>query len=292
MTGLMAADASARSQGDERASLPDHAAISLRGVTKSFGTHTVLDDVSFDVPRDGITAILGPSGTGKSVLLNMIIGIDEPEKGQVYIEGEPIVGMRHGDLMRVRRSLGVLFQDGALFGSMSLYDNLAFPLREHTDKSEDEIRDIVFTKADMVGLLAHLEKMPGAVSGGMRKRAGLARALALDPQIVFFDEPDSGLDPVRVAHLDDLMRAVQAQTGCTFFVITHNIESVRRTADTIGMLYRSKLVAFGAADEVLENDRPTVRQFLSGSSRGPIGMDEMVDAEWDEEPAPTSTETL
>nr|WP_278256323.1 ATP-binding cassette domain-containing protein [Nocardioides convexus] len=137
------------------------------------------------------------------MLLNTIIGMYPPEKGQIYVDGEPIVGMRHRDLMRVRRKFGVLFQDGALFGSISLYDNIAFPLREHTDLTEAQVREVVHTKADMVGLVKHLDKMPGEVSGGMKKRAGLARALALEPEIVFFDEPDSGLDPVRVAHLDE-----------------------------------------------------------------------------------------
>ncbi|WP_436698472.1 ABC transporter ATP-binding protein [Nocardioides sp. BYT-33-1] len=279
-----AADAAAGNTEIDAASsagiAPD-AVIALRGVSKSFGPMQVLDDVSFDVARGQITSVLGPSGTGKSVLLNTIIGMYPPEQGQIYVDGEPIVGMRHRDLMRVRRKFGVLFQDGALFGSISLYDNIAFPLREHTDLSEEQVREIVHTKADMVGLVKHLGKMPGEVSGGMKKRAGLARALALDPEIVFFDEPDSGLDPVRVAHLDDLMKSVQAVTGCTFFVITHNIDSVRRTADHIGMLFRSKLVAFGPADEVLASDRPIVEQFFAGRARGPIGMDEMVDAETD-----------
>lgn len=268
----------ANGPGSEPARLGD-AVISLRGVSKRFGMLTVLDDVSFDVPRGQITAVLGPSGTGKSVLLNTIIGMLEPDAGQIYVDGEPIVGMRHRDMMRVRRKFGVLFQDGALFGSIDLYDNLAFPLREHTKLSEDEISEVVLRKADMVGLSKHLHKMPGEVSGGMKKRAGLARALALDPEIVFFDEPDSGLDPVRVAHLDELVKKVQAETGCTFFVITHNIDSVRRTADHIGMLFRSQLVAFGPTQDVLGSARPIVQQFFAGSARGPIGMDEMVDAE-------------
>ncbi|MCR1781797.1 ATP-binding cassette domain-containing protein [Nocardioides carbamazepini] len=280
-TAAAVAAANADRDAASAAGIAPDAVIALRGVSKSFGPMQVLDDVSFDVTRGQITSVLGPSGTGKSVLLNTIIGMYPPEQGQIYVDGEPIVGMRHRDLMRVRRKFGVLFQDGALFGSISLYDNIAFPLREHTDLTEEQVREIVHTKADMVGLVKHLGKMPGEVSGGMKKRAGLARALALDPEIVFFDEPDSGLDPVRVAHLDELMKSVQAVTGCTFFVITHNIDSVRRTADHIGMLFRSKLVAFGPADEVLASERPIVEQFFAGRARGPIGMDEMVDAEVD-----------
>ena len=254
------------------------AVIALRGVTKRFGSHTVLKNLTFDVPRGKISAVLGPSGTGKSVLLKNIIGLLRPEEGQIYVDGEPVVGIRHKDMLRIRRKFGVLFQDGALFGSMDIFDNIAFPLREHTNRSEREIKAVVMEKAEMVGMVAHLKKLPGEISGGMRKRAGLARALVLDPEIVFFDEPDSGLDPVRVAYLDELVRSVQRETGCTFFIITHNIDSVKRTADYIGMLYRSSLVRFGPAEHMFTSDRALVKQFLAGSSVGPIGMDEMVDA--------------
>lgn len=254
------------------------AVIALRGVTKRFGSHTVLKDLTFDVPRGKISAVLGPSGTGKSVLLKNIIGLLRPEEGQIFVDGEPIVGIRHKDMLRIRRKFGVLFQDGALFGSMDIFDNIAFPLREHTNRSEREVKALVMEKAEMVGMVAHLKKLPGEISGGMRKRAGLARALILDPEIVFFDEPDSGLDPVRVAYLDELVKSVQRETGCTFFIITHNIDSVKRTADYIGMLYRSSLVRFGPAKDMFVSDRALVKQFLAGSSVGPIGMDEMVDA--------------
>jgi phospholipid/cholesterol/gamma-HCH transport system ATP-binding protein len=158
---------------------------------------------------------------------------------------------------------------------MDLYDNIAFPLREHTRKSEKEIREIVLEKSDLVGLLDHMKKVPGEVSGGMKKRAGLARALVLDPEIVLFDEPDSGLDPVRVAYLDELVIDVQAKTGATFFIITHNIPSVMRTAEFIGVLFRSGLVKFASKDEMSTTDNKIIRQFLAGRAKGPIGMDEM-----------------
>jgi phospholipid/cholesterol/gamma-HCH transport system ATP-binding protein len=251
--------------------------ISVQGVSKRFGRHHVLQDVTFDVPRGNTTAILGPSGTGKSVLLKVIIGLLRPETGQVLVDGEPVVGVRERDLYRIRRKFGVLFQDGALFGSMSLYDNIAFPLREHTRKTESEIRRIVRSKAELVGLLDHLAKLPGEVSGGMRKRAGLARALVLDPEIILFDEPDSGLDPVRVAYLDDLIVTAQRETGATFFVITHNITSVMRTADYLGLLFRSRLVAFGSKATMTSSNDPIVRQFIEGRAEGPISMDEMAE---------------
>jgi phospholipid/cholesterol/gamma-HCH transport system ATP-binding protein len=260
----------------------EEAIISLRGVTKSFGSHTVLQDITFDVPKGRITAIMGPSGTGKSVLLKNIIGLLRPDAGEIWVDGENIVGMSEKELYRVRRKFGVLFQDGALFGSMDLFDNIAFPLREHTKKTEREVREIVLEKAGMVGLLDHLKKVPGEVSGGMKKRAGLARALVLDPEIVLFDEPDSGLDPVRVAYLDELVVKVQEETSATFFIITHNIPSVMRTAEYIGVLFRSGLVKFSSKKDMTTSDNRIIKQFLSGMAKGPIGMDEMSDEGDDE----------
>jgi phospholipid/cholesterol/gamma-HCH transport system ATP-binding protein len=268
---------------------PPPGIIQLRGVSKRFGSHQVLKDISFDVPKGRVTAVMGPSGTGKSVLLKNVIGLLTPEEGEIWVDGEQIVGMREKDLYRVRRKFGVLFQDGALFGSMNLYDNIAFPLREHTKKNEREIRDIVLEKSDLVGLLDHMKKTPGEVSGGMKKRAGLARALVMDPEIVLFDEPDSGLDPVRVAYLDELVVDVQNRTGATVLIITHNIASVMRTTEYIAVLFRAGLVKFASKPEMLASDNRIIRQFLAGKSKGPIGMDEMaqgdvdVDAEDDDE---------
>ena len=251
------------------------AIISLRGVTKRFGSHTVLEDISFDIPKGKISAIMGPSGTGKSVLLKNIIGLLRPEAGEIWVDGEETVRMGEKDLYRIRRKFGVLFQDGALFGSMNMFDNTAFPLREHTKKSEKEIREQTLNKLEMVGMLDHLKKFPGEVSGGMRKRAGLARALVMDPEMLFFDEPDSGLDPVRVSYLDELARKIQEETGTTYIIITHNIPSVMRTADYIGVLFRSGLVKFASKEEMATSDHPIIRQFLAGRAKGPIGMDEL-----------------
>jgi phospholipid/cholesterol/gamma-HCH transport system ATP-binding protein len=265
---------------EERGGLLD-AIISLRGVTKRFGSHTVLQDISFDLPRGKISAIMGPSGTGKSVLLKNIIGLLRPDAGEIWVDGEETVRMGEKDLYRVRRKFGVLFQDGALFGSMNLYDNIAFPLREHTRKSEKEIREITLEKSSLVGLLDHMKKFPGEISGGMRKRAGLARALVMDPEIVLFDEPDSGLDPVRVSYLDELVKKLQEETSATFFIITHNIPSVMRTADYIGVLFRSGLVKFAPKEEMVTGENPIIRQFLAGRAKGPIGMDELATEETD-----------
>ena len=251
------------------------AAISLRNVTKSFGSHTVLEDISFDIPRGKISAVMGPSGTGKSVLLKKVIGLLRPDRGEIWVDGEETVSMGEKDLYRVRRKFGVLFQDGALFGSMNIFDNIAFPLREHTKKSEKEIREITLEKASLVGLLDHMKKYPGEVSGGMKKRAGLARALSMDPEIILFDEPDSGLDPVRVSYLDELVKKIQEETGATFLIITHNIASVMRTSDYIAVLYQANLVKFAAKAEMRTTDNPLIRQFLAGRAMGPIGMDEL-----------------
>ena len=257
------------------------AAISLRGVTKSFGSHTVLQDISFDIPRGKISAVMGPSGTGKSVLLKNVIGLLRPDAGEIWVDGEETVGMGEKDLYRVRRKFGVLFQDGALFGSMNMFDNIAFPLREHTKKSEKEIREITLEKASLVGMLDHMKKFPGEVSGGMKKRAGLARALSMDPEIILFDEPDSGLDPVRVSYLDELVKKIQEETGATFLIITHNIASVMRTSDYIAVLYQAGLVKFASKEEMRTTDNELIRQFLAGRAMGPIGMDELAEERTD-----------
>ncbi len=251
--------------------------ISIRGLTKTFGPQTVFDDVTCDIPKGKVTLILGPSGTGKSVFLKHIMGLLKPDKGEIWIDGKNIPDLRHRDLYAVRRKFGVLFQDGALFGSMTIYDNVAFPLREHTKKPEREIRDIVNEKLKLVGLEGAETKLPGQISGGMRKRAGLARGLVLEPEILMFDEPDSGLDPVRTAFLNELILDLNRKLGTTIIVVTHDIATARRIADYIGMLYLRKLVQFGPAKDMFESDIPAVKQFLAGQTEGPIGMSEEAD---------------
>ena len=251
--------------------------ISIRGLTKSFGAQTVLEDITFDVPKGKVTVLLGPSGTGKSVFLKHLVGLLKPDRGEIWIDGKNVPALSERELYQVRRKFGVLFQDGALFGSMNIYDNVAFPLREHTKKRESEIKEIVDEKLTMVGLVGAEKKLPGEISGGMKKRAGLARGLVLDPEIVLFDEPDSGLDPVRTAFLNELIIDLNRQLEATFIVVTHDISTAKRVSDYIGMLYRRNLVRFGPAHEMFESDIPVVRQFLAGDTEGPIGMSEEKD---------------
>ncbi|MFT4082240.1 MAG: ABC transporter ATP-binding protein [Nocardioides sp.] len=253
--------------------------IAIDGLTKSFGKQLIWGDVTLTVPAGEICVMLGPSGTGKSVLLKTLIGLIKPDRGSVVIEGTDICSCSERELYEVRKLFGVLFQDGAMFGSMNLFDNVAFPLREHTKKSETEIRNIVMEKMDLVGLVGMESKLPGEISGGMRKRAGIARGLVLDPEIVLFDEPDSGLDPVRVAFLNQLIVDLNAQIDATFLIVTHDINSTRTVPDNIGLLYHKHLAMFGPREMLLSSEEPVVRQFLNAQRVGPIGMSEEKDAD-------------
>jgi phospholipid/cholesterol/gamma-HCH transport system ATP-binding protein len=253
------------------------AEVVVEGLTKSFGRQAIWRDVTLTLPPGEISVMLGPSGTGKSVFLKSMIGLLKPDRGKCVINGVDIVTCSEHKLYETRKLFGVLFQDGALFGSMNLYDNVAFPLREHTKRSEAEIRRIVFEKLEMTGLQGAEKKLPGEISGGMRKRAGLARALVLDPEIILCDEPDSGLDPVRTAYISQLLVDLNAQTDATILIVTHNINVARTVPDNLGMLYRRELVMFGPREVLLTSDEPVVEQFLNGRRLGPIGMSEEKD---------------
>ncbi|WP_313408495.1 ABC transporter ATP-binding protein [Aeromicrobium sp.] len=253
--------------------------VRVEGLTKTFGKQTIWRDVSLTLPAGQISVMLGPSGTGKSVFLKALIGLLKPDEGHIFIEGTDIATCTERDLYEIRKLFGVLFQDGAMFGSMTLFDNVAFPLREHTRKNETEIRDIVMEKMSMVGLVGAELKLPGEISGGMRKRAGLARALVLEPEIILFDEPDSGLDPVRTAFINQLMVDLNAQTEATFLIVTHDINTARTVPDNIGLLYHRHLSMFGPREMLLSSEEPAVRQFLNAQTVGPIGMSEEKDAD-------------
>jgi phospholipid/cholesterol/gamma-HCH transport system ATP-binding protein len=249
----------------------------VEGLTKSFGRRAVWRDVTLTLPPGEVSVMLGPSGTGKTVFLKSLIGLLKPDSGRVLVDGVDVVHTSERQLYQVRKRFGVLFQDGALFGSLNLYDNIAFPLREHTKKTEAEIRRIVGEKMEMVGLGGEERKVPGEISGGMRKRAGLARALVLDPQIILCDEPDSGLDPVRTAYLSQLLIDLNAQIDATILIVTHNIQVARTVPDDMGMLFRGELVMFGPREVLLTSEVPAVAQFLDGRRIGPIGMSEEKD---------------
>ncbi len=251
---------------------------------KAFGRNKILRGLNMGLPEGMVSMILGPSGTGKSVCIKHMVGLLYPDEGDILVHGTSVPNMPDDDLFDMRKKFGLLFQDGALFGSMNLYDNVAFPLRQHTEKGEDEVEDIVMRRLNEVGLGDARDKMPNELSGGMRKRAGFARALVLEPDIVLFDEPDSGLDPVRTALLGELIleihrdmmddaKKAQKEHLPTFAVITHDIMSARRVADYINVLWKGRIVEAGPAEDMLNSDNPFIRQFLAGESQGPLTMD-------------------
>jgi phospholipid/cholesterol/gamma-HCH transport system ATP-binding protein len=248
-------------------------AVEFVDVHKAFGRNKILRGLNMGIPNDKISMILGPSGTGKSVCIKHMVGLLYPDQGDVLVHGESVPGMADDELFDMRKKFGVLFQDGALFGSMNVLDNTAFPLRQHTDKGDEEIMEICHRRLAEVGLTGALDKFPNELSGGMRKRAGFARALVLDPDIVLFDEPDSGLDPVRTALLCELIQEVHAENGGAYVVITHDIMSARRVADYIAVLWKGRIVESGPASELFNSPNQFVRQFLSGEARGPLGME-------------------
>ena len=242
-------------------------AICLDHVTKTFGERKVLDDVTIDVRTGTAFCLLGRSGTGKSVTLKHIIGLLKPDRGRVLVHGRDVVALEGRELAEVRRSMGFLFQNSALFDSISVGENVAFPLRRHTDWPDVRIREVAKAKLSDVGLEKDYDKMPADLSGGMRKRAGLARAMALDPDILLVDEPSAGLDPITAGEIDELLMD-RKKKGTTLVVVTHNIPSARHIGDEFGMLHEGRVIARGTAEDLEQSEQELVRAFMRSEGSG------------------------
>ncbi|MBJ6765585.1 ABC transporter ATP-binding protein [Corallococcus sp. H22C18031201] len=237
--------------------------IDIVDLHKTFGEHRVLTGINLTVPAGSTCVILGGSGSGKTVLMKHMIGLLKPDSGQVIIDGEDIVPVGVEELQRVRRKFGMVFQAAALFDSMTVYENVAFPLREHTRLPEEQIREKVRAKLDLMGLKREAEqKFPADLSGGMRKRVGLARAIVLDPKVVLYDEPTTGLDPITTDYVDEMILAAQRELGVTSVVISHDIASAFNVADQIAFLSKGVIVEHGPPEQLRASEHPAVKVFL------------------------------
>lgn len=244
--------------------------IKIVDLHKSFGKQKVLDGINLEIEAGKTTVIIGRSGGGKSVLLKHIIRLLKPDRGHVFIDDTDITGLNEKDLNKMRMRFGMLFQEAALFDSMSVGANVAFPLREQTEMEEKEIIKIVADRLRAVGLTGVEDKMPSELSGGMKKRVGLARAIAMHPEFVLFDEPTTGLDPIMTEEINNLIIDTQKNFNLTSVVISHDVESIFKIGHKIAMLYEGKIVEHGTPEEIKESKNPILVQFLSGSTEGPI----------------------
>jgi len=244
--------------------------ICLRGVRKAFGEQEVLEGVDLDISRGESLVIIGSSGSGKSVLIKHIIGLLDPDAGKVMVDGLNVPDLRRDDLRKLRQRMGMLFQYAALFDSMSVGDNVAFPLRRHTDWAADRVRERVAEVLGWVGLTGTESKNPAELSGGMKKRVGLARAIALDPEIMLYDEPTTGLDPILGDQINDLILDLAERLNVTSVTITHDMASAYKIADRIGMLYQGRIEETGTPEQIQNSDNEVVQQFIHGRARGPI----------------------
>ncbi len=239
--------------------------IRIRGIDKSFGTHKVLKSVDLDIERGHINVVIGGSGQGKSVLMKHLMGLLKPDAGHIWVDGEDVVPMTDVQLNKLRRKFGMAFQYAALFDSLTVEQNVAFPLVEHTKKSKAEIHELVINRLQTLGLRNVEKKFPAELSGGMRKRVGLARALIHEPQILLYDEPTTGLDPVATKNVDDMIRDISKETGVTSVVISHDMASTFRIADRISMLYDGRVAISAVPDEFKRSELPFVREFVEMS---------------------------
>ena len=243
--------------------------ISIRNLRKSLGGKQVLDGVELDIARGETVVVAGPSGTGKSVLLKHILALMRPDEGSIEVDREEIVGLRERDLNRIRKRFGMLFQSAALFDSMTVGENVALALREHTDMTDEQIERRVQERLEWVGLKGVEALKPSSLSGGMRKRVGLARAIVMDPDFILYDEPTTGLDPIMADVIDQLIRSLQRRMGVTSVVVTHDMKSAFLVGDRIALLIGGKIVFNGTPAEMRESRDPFVKQFLEGTSEGP-----------------------
>lgn len=268
-----------------QSSSPKHVAISCRSVAKEFDGRPILRDITLDIHRGETMVIMGGSGSGKSTMLRLMIGAIRPDAGSITLLGEPLGGLRGEELDRIRKRFGILFQSGALFNSMTVGENVALPLREHTELDASIIEMTVKIKLDLVGLREHADKYPAMLSGGMKKRAGLARALALDPEILFYDEPSAGLDPVTSAEIDQLIIDLSRKLGVTSIVVTHEMDSAFTIADRMAMLDKGRMLRVETRQWYdtlrrttseqaahLPVDEQLIRQFLRGDATGPFNV--------------------
>jgi phospholipid/cholesterol/gamma-HCH transport system ATP-binding protein len=237
-------------------------AIRVAGVSKAFGDQVVLDGVDLAIDRGELLTVLGRSGTGKSVLLKLIVGLQRPDAGSIEIAGEDITGLRLGELNRVRKRLGFLFQQAALYDSLTVEENVAFPLRRHTDLGDAERQSRVGELLEQVGMEGDRDKLPSQISGGMKKRVGLARALALDPEIILLDEPTAGLDPITTVEILELVESLRRARQMSSVVVTHDLRSVEALADRVALLHEGRVVAEGSFDEVKKSEDPVVAAFM------------------------------
>ena len=244
--------------------------ITLQDVHKQLAGEAVLNGVDLEIERGETMVIIGRSGSGKSVTIRHMVALLQPDRGSITIDGVDVAALDETGIFELRRKFGVLFQSGALINWLSVYDNVALPLREHTDLNDDEIDEKVHERLRLLDLDEHVDKMPADISGGMKKRAGLARAIVLDPEIVLYDEPTSGLDPVMASRITRLIIDVKEKLGVTSVVVTHDMDSAYKIADRIAMLYEGKIVQVGTPDEIRNSTDPVVRQFVEGRIEGPM----------------------
>ncbi len=237
--------------------------IEIDQVYKAFGAQSVLNGVALRVDAGETVAILGRSGSGKSVLLKCLVGLLRPDRGTIRIDGQEVTALSAAQLDQLRRQIGYVFQNAALYDSMTVEENLAFHLTRHQSMAPDQLRQIIYEKLQTVGVEVALHKYPSELSGGMQKRVGIARALVLEPKIILYDEPTSGLDPITSREIEDLMIELKKRMGVTSLVITHSLQSARRISDRIAVLYQGQIVAFGRFDEIAQSEHPFVQEYLA-----------------------------